>query len=1049
MPRFARLYATHREWVEKAARALEPHTEALSTKALSTKCQLGYKRRLTVPVDMVPWSVDWPAYKPREFTDESVSDGFKAKRNWADPDTPFPKEFITKLHENRDTFEGDITFDQHDRPRNPRGRTGIVGRGRLGKWGPNHQAHAIVTRKVPRKKSDGTEADAIEVIVIHRADTREWSLPGGMVQVGEDRFATVRRKFVEEALECVEPTEHLEREGLLDELFASSNGREIYCGYVDDPRNTDNAWVETTAVHFHCSPRVAKRLRLNTRFGAVKWYDIASCDEIDFYASHKDWVELTKRRLEQREKHRQLLRLVVSCGRRDTVESVLTDPSLTQQRQQQVVQAAFGDALILATKPHFEVGVVDLLLDNGARAENVVLDELFKARGDRFGYLKAIEQGYSNKEHSATSRCGNWYLMPSIHCILRCVGKHSSRGLKRESFKLCQPEHARFLSSLVPGFKHYAETREKPCNMDIMFWALACGAFDLAFTLWCRCESPLRAALLAQHVCRFVRKEKRRHVKQLQELEARFCNAAHEVLDEIDDEETARQVLQSYSSDFAILGQAGQRITLIELAIELDNKEFISHRYCQGIIDQMWLGRASEGGRVQLAPPHEPWRLFLQVLIPFVCIVKLKRNDLFHAHEFTGRGEKNVTPYDHPNSLQSFSGFWHIPAVKRIVHLLSLTTFAILTVVIVLMPACGPLGVTHVIWLVYVAAYLLMVVHQIMLNYRLWRRSTYNILEAIVLVLLTLSASLRAFMASQTQEDALRYSPASDLIDWANQQRSAEAPLRPGWPWFTDHIEAHYLADSAHFCGWTPVLEAYRTILAVAMVLFALRMLEWFTNNLEMGVLVVIIIRMIRNVSDWMPILLTITTGFAIAMSIVMPRFKIGDAELGVYPFVELDLDISVGGPFMAPFWGIFGFFEPADIARAEGSAFLTPLLFWLYLLIALVLMTNLLIAMFNDTYVAVKDKSDEEFMMSRALKLKGYVALYAVPAPFNVLAWMWDRVRSRLRKKTTMARDANASSSHDSVKGLAYISETLARDRYLNGIRAHETEQRSVAFAF
>ena len=31
-------------------------------------------------------------------------------------------------------------------PRNPQGRTGMVGRGLLGRWGPNHAADPIVTR---------------------------------------------------------------------------------------------------------------------------------------------------------------------------------------------------------------------------------------------------------------------------------------------------------------------------------------------------------------------------------------------------------------------------------------------------------------------------------------------------------------------------------------------------------------------------------------------------------------------------------------------------------------------------------------------------------------------------------------------------------------------------------------------------------------------------------------------------------------------------------------------------------------------------------------
>jgi hypothetical protein len=35
----------------------------------------------------------------------------------------------------------------------------------------------------------------------------------------------------------------------LDVIF--KNGTMVYCGYVDDHRNTDNAWLETMCVNFH------------------------------------------------------------------------------------------------------------------------------------------------------------------------------------------------------------------------------------------------------------------------------------------------------------------------------------------------------------------------------------------------------------------------------------------------------------------------------------------------------------------------------------------------------------------------------------------------------------------------------------------------------------------------------------------------------------------------------------------------------------------------------------------------------------------------------
>lgn len=46
---------------------------------------------------------------------------------------------------NRKSFTGDYQVID-GRPLNPLGRTGVKGRGVLGRWGPNHAADPIVTR---------------------------------------------------------------------------------------------------------------------------------------------------------------------------------------------------------------------------------------------------------------------------------------------------------------------------------------------------------------------------------------------------------------------------------------------------------------------------------------------------------------------------------------------------------------------------------------------------------------------------------------------------------------------------------------------------------------------------------------------------------------------------------------------------------------------------------------------------------------------------------------------------------------------------------------
>ena len=63
---------------------------------------------------------------------------------------------------------------------------------------------------------------------------------------------------------------------------------------MDDPRNTDNAWMETIAYNFHDeNDSVFKNFKLTAGddAGSVTWMDIDH--DLNLYASHKDFIELT------------------------------------------------------------------------------------------------------------------------------------------------------------------------------------------------------------------------------------------------------------------------------------------------------------------------------------------------------------------------------------------------------------------------------------------------------------------------------------------------------------------------------------------------------------------------------------------------------------------------------------------------------------------------------------------------------------------------------------------------------------------------------------
>ena len=238
-----------------------------------------YPQRFFVPDTYVPMNVVWPEYKPIQFTHDAViSADYTVKvGGWADPIDPKSIKINWDERCAKSNFQRDNGY-----PQNPSGRTGICGRGLLGKWGPNYAADPIVTRFDPITGN-------LQMAAILRKDTNQWAIPGGMVDAGELVSRTLRREFKEEAGNF-HGKDKVDFDKLVDELFKT--GKEVYSGYTDDPRNTDNAWIETNAFHFHCNKECATKLVLKGGDeGAVKWMDITQ-DTLDkLYGGHKILVK--------------------------------------------------------------------------------------------------------------------------------------------------------------------------------------------------------------------------------------------------------------------------------------------------------------------------------------------------------------------------------------------------------------------------------------------------------------------------------------------------------------------------------------------------------------------------------------------------------------------------------------------------------------------------------------------------------------------------------------------------------------------------------------
>ena len=132
----------------------------------------------------VPWEVAFP-YNPPDFTEPEIlknSDKFTV-----DPSNP--DNIIGAFNE-----AVDIDGDEVDRvsfcgtyqvveglPLNPRGRTGLSGRGQLNRWGPNHTAEPIVTRWARGMDNEKIRLNGhavLEFVGIFLKESRKWAIPG-------------------------------------------------------------------------------------------------------------------------------------------------------------------------------------------------------------------------------------------------------------------------------------------------------------------------------------------------------------------------------------------------------------------------------------------------------------------------------------------------------------------------------------------------------------------------------------------------------------------------------------------------------------------------------------------------------------------------------------------------------------------------------------------------------------------------------------------------------------------------------------------------------
>ncbi|XP_035685394.1 ADP-ribose pyrophosphatase, mitochondrial-like [Branchiostoma floridae] len=315
------------------------------------------KKRFPVFDKYVPWKVLFVEYDPPRYTApmEYFSEWFRQFADEVDPSTQQPPPVWNDVvgykmqiwHEGeggeREQLEEVMEVDRRswiedkdkgvsirynimaeDVPQNPMGRTGLRGKGALFRWGPNHSMLAICTRwKHAVDPATGDEQEeyllvegkrVLEFLSYKEPDFEEWAIPGAMTAGLESKYSVLHRAFCTKALgkQPAVVDRHMD-ESKVKQLFEAYTADErdcpsserddsietfsaamIYRGYVDDPRNTDSAWVETEAWHFHYESGESFLEEEMVTAGS-RWQEVSR--HVKLFASHASVIQEAAARL--------------------------------------------------------------------------------------------------------------------------------------------------------------------------------------------------------------------------------------------------------------------------------------------------------------------------------------------------------------------------------------------------------------------------------------------------------------------------------------------------------------------------------------------------------------------------------------------------------------------------------------------------------------------------------------------------------------------------------------------------------------------------------
>uniref|UniRef100_A0A9J8D5L4 Transient receptor potential cation channel subfamily M member 3 n=1 Tax=Cyprinus carpio carpio TaxID=630221 RepID=A0A9J8D5L4_CYPCA len=491
---------------------------------------------------------------------------------------------------------------------------------------------------------------------------------------------------------------------------------------------------------------------------------------------------------------------------------------------------------------------------------------------------------------------------------------------------------------------------------ELMVWAVLMKRQKMALFFWQHGEEAMAKALVACKLCKAMAHEASENdmvddiSQELNQNSREFGQLAVELLDQSykQDEQMAMKLLTYELKNWS-------NATCLQLAVAAKHRDFIAHTCSQMLLTDMWMGRLRMRKNSGL-------KVILGLLLP-PSILSL---------EFKNKDEMSYMPQDQDTYLQEkdveevqtrhrlipvgrkIYEFYNAPIVKFWFHTLAYVGYLMLFNYIVLVKM--DLWPSPQEWIViaYIFTNGIEKMREILMSepgkllqkVKVWLQEYWNITDLMAILIFSIGMVLR-------------------------------------------------LQDP-------PLMSYGRVIYCVNIIYWYIRLLDIFGVNKYLGPYVMMIGKMMIDMMYFVIIMLVVLMSFGVArQAILNPNED---------PSWMLARNI-----FFMPYWMIYGevFADQIDLIVSlppcKTGAWIVPAIMACYLLVANILLVNLLIAVFNNTFFEVKSISNQVWKFQRYQLIMTFHERPVLPPPliiFSHITMVLKHLCCRWRKHDEDERD-------------------------------------------